>query len=160
MGDTRCSVPQAYPLLAMTWAPGARELCASLGQGRWSQQCSRLRLVFADLSPQSSPCADGDLRLGVLGVCTHKVARGPQDILALTLVSSWAWALVYYLAGHCGRLDSRVKRRPTPHLPGPLAVLRHLSLDQAVGLVALLGWCVIQVLKLKFRGVPLLLPLL
>lgn len=100
MGDGRCSVPQAYPLLAMTWAPGARELCASLGQGRWSQQCSRLRLVFADLSPESSPCTDGDLRLGVLGVCTHKVAWGPQGILALTLVSSWAWALVSYLAGH------------------------------------------------------------
>lgn len=84
MGDSRCSVPQAYPLLAMTWAPGARELCASLGQGRWSQQCSRLRLVFADLSPESSPCTDGDLRLGVLGVCTHKVSWGPQGILALT----------------------------------------------------------------------------
>lgn len=76
MGDSRCSVPQAYPFLG-TW-----EFCATLEQGRWGQQCSLLRLVFADLSPESSPCADGDLRLGVLGVW------GPRGILAQTLVSS------------------------------------------------------------------------
>lgn len=113
---------------------GTWEFCATLGQGRWGQQRSRLRLVFADLSSESSPCANGDFRLGVLGVW------GAQGILALTLVSSWAWALVCYLAGHCRHLDSRVKQRPNPPphlqakvLPGPLVVLHHLSLDQAVG---------------------------
>lgn len=71
------------PRPTLSWLrPGHWEFCATLGQGRWGQQCSRLSLVFADLFPESSPCADGGLRLGVLGVW------GPRGILALTLVSS------------------------------------------------------------------------
>lgn len=96
--DNRYILHCACRFLAVIWASDAQELCAIPGPGGGGRQCRRLRLLSTDLSPESLPCANGDLRLEVLSVCGYRVAWGPWDIL--TLVSSWAWALVCYLTGN------------------------------------------------------------
>lgn len=85
--NNRCIIHPACRFLAVTWASDAQELCATLGQGGGGWQCCCLRLLSTGLSPESSPCVDGDLRLEVLSVYGYTVAWGPWDIL--TLVSSW-----------------------------------------------------------------------
>lgn len=69
----------------------------------------------------------------MLSVCGYRVAWGPWDIL--TLVSSWAWALVCYLTGNWV-FGSAAKLRPTPLVfrfssvsPGLVVILCHLGLD-------------------------------
>lgn len=89
-----------------TWCLGT--VC-HIGTGRMGLAVLLAEAVSDGLSPKSSPCEDGDLRLGVLVVCGHKVAWEPWDILALTRVSSWAWALVCCLVGNCEHLASTVK---------------------------------------------------
>lgn len=79
--NNRCIVHRACRFLAVTRASDAQELCATPGQGGGGWQRCWLRPLSTGLFPGSSPCADGDLRLGVLSV----VAWGPDTGIQLGL---------------------------------------------------------------------------